>query len=184
MIVVSPHLDDAVFSASAMLEGSTVVTICAGIPPEGTPPTPFDERAGFSSGTEAMRARCEEDLAAAEIAGFEVRHMACLDRGYSTDQPLEAAVADAIRLAESRGEQLLGPLGIRHPDHKRIAAALPDSAWRYEELPYAYVWPEQETAPEELPGASWKEAAVRCYASQVTEATHMAEILSPERYHR
>lgn len=185
MIVLSPHLDDAVFSCSAMLDSSTVVvTVCAGIPPYGTPPSEFDERAGFTSGAEAMKARRREDRIAAQIGNFQIHHLDLLDAHYAEGEPLEKAVRKVAKWAEDAGEQLLGPVGLRHPDHKRIAGALPDSAWRYEELPYAYVWPVDNGEPEELPGAPWKEEAVRAYRSQITEATHMAEILSPERYHR
>jgi LmbE family N-acetylglucosaminyl deacetylase len=183
MIVLSPHCDDAVWSASALLESATVVTICAGIPPEGTPPTPFDRRAGFTSGAQAMRVRREEDREAAQFGGFEVEHLDWLDCGYAPDEPLEDVVAAICR--EAKGERILGPLGLRHPDHIRIGKALPDSAWRYEEIPYAYMGHSPNGTAEEFPGASWKRAAVYCYRSQINPSTHLKEILHmPERFYR
>jgi LmbE family N-acetylglucosaminyl deacetylase len=183
VIVISPHLDDAVWSASAMLGGTTVVTICAGIPPKATPPTPFDRRAGFTSGAEAMRERRQEDHDAAARGDFKVRHLDWLDCGYAKDEPLEDVVRMIVREAKARGELLLGPLGLHHPDHIRIASALPSWAWRYEELPYAYMNGADRDA-EVIKAPPWKEAAVRCYRSQINPTTHLKEILSPERFHR
>lgn len=188
MIVISPHLDDAVWSASAILEGATVVTICAGIPPEGMPPSEFDQRAGFKSAADAIHWRRREDHAAAAIGGFKVEHMGCLDNAYARKPQLIEDVTELICMwALHRGEQIVGPVGLRHPDHRRIASVLPDVAWRYEELPYAYVWPEEHGVNGTLEcsnGADWKEAAVWCYRSQINPTTHLKEILSKERLHK
>ncbi len=198
MIVLSPHLDDAVWSCHGLLEGATVVTICAGIPSASTPPTQFDKRAGFRSAANAMRARRREDEAAAVLAGFTVRHLNYLDHGYGVEQDMVSAVEEALADV-GEGEPVIGPLGLRHPDHQRIAYAFAAvahrdrlNAWLYEELPYAYVWPENLapalralllgeytvtrcSVPE-------KADAVNAYRSQTTGA-HMDAILAPERYH-
>lgn len=201
MIVLSAHLDDAVWSASSWLleHDCEIVTICAGIPPAGTPPTQFDQRAGFASGDEAMRARREEDEEAAEMLGCWVRHLDILDAGYGAiDGAIEREVDDL--LADADGV-VLGPLGLSHPDHIRVARAFRRAArehnidaWCYEDLPYARMHPESVvpalaearaggiTAERASPAS--KEAYVRAYRSQVGPTTHMREILGPERFHR
>lgn len=66
LLVVSPHLDDAVLSCSAVLERSEpvdVLTIFTGAP---EPPQTgwWDEECGFSSSAESVPARLREDEAA------------------------------------------------------------------------------------------------------------------------
>jgi hypothetical protein len=87
--------------------------------------------------------------------------------------------------AAEKGEQVVGPVGLRHPDHIAVAEALPDDAWRYEEMPYTYVWPEGEADADELSPPDWKGEAVLCYRSQIKPDTHLDEILHrPERIRR
>lgn len=200
MIVFAPHLDDAVWSASNLLgPGVTVVTVCAGIPPQGTPATQFDTRAGFPTGDAAVRARRAEDEAAAAQLGYEPVHLDCLDAGYPGGPSIAVAVATVLKDADA-DEVIVGPLGLRHPDHVAVAMAVREEvrvrnlqAWSYEEQPYAYVWP-ADLAPalarmglgEETitrPSRPEKAAAVAAYVSQVKGA-HIDAILAPERYHR
>jgi hypothetical protein len=48
VVIVSPHLDDAVLSAASQLlrPGARVVTVCAGEPPAGTPLAYWDRLTG------------------------------------------------------------------------------------------------------------------------------------------
>lgn len=195
-VIISPHLDDAVFSCAGELSGATVVTICAGVPPEDTPPSDFDRRAGFRSAREAMRARREEDHDAAAVLGFTPRHMDQLDHAYGGGD-LVGAVGSALAGLDA-GADVYGPLGLRHPDHKLIAAAFRTiartrhlSAWVYEDQPYAYVWPEDlegaiahvDTIAFTRPSPPDKREAVDAYRSQIGPQTHMAAIMAPERIH-
>lgn len=198
MIVLSTHLDDAVFSCYEMLRqgDATLVTICAGIP-EDAPPSPFDERAGFITGAEAMRARREEDRAAAELVGCEVRHMDCLDRCYSHTEDIAGAVTEA--LAGIGGELVFGPLGLHHPDHRAVARQFRTvalerglNAWVYEDQPYAKLHRAEAASAAvgcrvpsmKMRPSRGKEAAVRAYGSQIGGWSHMDEILGTETYHR
>jgi LmbE family N-acetylglucosaminyl deacetylase len=197
VILISPHLDDGVFSCFEMLrQGATLVTICAGIPSEDTPPSQFDQRAGFTSAADAMHARRLEDLAAAEVVGFKAIHLDYLDTSYGGND-LAGGVEEAFALA-SRRETIYGPLGLRHPDHQTIASAFRSQsrkhygeAWVYEELPYAYVWPEYLGPALKLTDVGptvtrvcheSKREAVDAYVSQ-TKGAHMDAILAPERCH-
>lgn len=200
MIILSTHLDDAVWSCHGALRGATVITVCAGIPPEHAGPTQFDTRAGFASGADAMRARRAEDTAAAALAHFTPVHLDCLDAGYparlTSGGDIASAVSDVLH-SVADDALVLGPVGLRHPDHhavsaafRRVVAELNLNAWLYEDLPYAYVWPEtlapalagvgEETITR--PCSAEKRVAVETYASQA-KGCHLDAILAPERYH-
>ena len=68
IVVVSPHLDDAVLGCGRLLAAhpdATVITVYAGAPPEYPDPmTHWDTAAGFSTGDDVLGARREEDRAA------------------------------------------------------------------------------------------------------------------------
>lgn len=201
MIVISPHLDDAVWSCMGILaeHRATVVTICAGIPPKKTPPSMFDERAGFATAQLAMKARRQEDINACRKLDAKTVHLSCLDCAYGDvdDKEIRAAVEKALAKADG---PVIGPLGLRHPDHQRVATAFRRTArnngldaWVYEDLPYAYTWPEflapalmlakcgEQTVTRRTDLS--KRDAVETYRSQVNGSTHMDAILAPERYH-
>lgn len=76
--VVSPHLDDAVFSLGGAIAdlrsaGRTVriVTVFAGVPGSDAPPSPWDERCGFESAAESAVRRRAEDKRACALLGVE-----------------------------------------------------------------------------------------------------------------
>lgn len=206
MIVLSPHLDDAVFSCGALLakHEAMVITICAGIPAEDVKPSHFDVMAGFPTAADAIRERRVEDLRAAAVLGIETVHSPCLEEQYDRHpdhaKRVRAAVFDALASIKDE-EILLGPLGLRHPDHEAVAAAFLEfiaerrsgRAWLYEELPYRALWPEYigpaaagagcespteyftDTAP------AIKHRALRCYTTQLV-GMDTQPLLLPERY--
>ena len=60
MVVISPHLDDAVFGCGRLLAsrpGSIVVTLFAGVPDDAGQLTDWDARCGFTTAGEAVWAR-------------------------------------------------------------------------------------------------------------------------------
>lgn len=200
MIVLSTHLDDGVFSCYEMLRqgDATLITVCAGIPAEDVPPSPFDSRGRFRSGADAVRARRAEDHTAAELVGCEVRHLDCLDRCYSHTEDIAGAVTEAL-FDVGDDEPVFGPLGVYHPDHRAVArqfraVALERglNAWLYEDQPYAKLHPDEakaaavgcRTPSVKMRPSPGKEAAVRAYRSQIGGWSHMAEILGEETYHR
>jgi LmbE family N-acetylglucosaminyl deacetylase len=76
IVVVSPHLDDAVLSLGATIASwvragndVSVLTVFAGDPNSTSEPSEWDARAGFGSAAEAARARREEDAAACRVLG-------------------------------------------------------------------------------------------------------------------
>lgn len=83
ILVLSPHLDDAVFSAWSLIDrpGSEVWTVFAGIPDEDVV-TEWDRRNGYSSGASLIRTRRTEDDVA--LQGITHRHFDFLERAYTT----------------------------------------------------------------------------------------------------
>lgn len=150
IVVVSPHLDDAVLSCGGLLgarPGSTVVTVYTGVPDAADLLTDWDRRCGFGSAAEAMRERRREDARAMAIVrghglalGFlDSQYIACADAGL-------LALTEALMrtLAELRPDAVAIPLGLLHADHVRVsdAALMVRDAWRgpawlvYEDVPY------------------------------------------------
>ncbi|RKU00245.1 GlcNAc-PI de-N-acetylase [Burkholderia sp. Nafp2/4-1b] len=152
-LVISPHLDDAVFSCGQLLAqapGSVVVTVFAGIPARDTAAPPWDRRAGFHTADEAVRARRAEDRRALALLDARPVWLDFLDDQYGTPA---ASTAIAARLADTidahPGFGVLAPAGLFHRDHVQVQRAalmvLRDDAragatartWRfYEDVPY------------------------------------------------
>ncbi|WP_175727190.1 PIG-L deacetylase family protein [Burkholderia ambifaria] len=152
-LVISPHLDDAVFSCGQLLAqapGSVVVTVFAGIPACGSDAPPWDRRAGFRTADEAVRSRRDEDRCALAMLGAQPVWLDFLDDQYGTRAP---STAIAARLADTidahPGFGVLAPAGLFHRDHIQVQQAVltllrdnsraGDAArvWRfYEDVPY------------------------------------------------
>lgn len=124
--VVSPHLDDAVFSCGMLLAthpGSVVCTVFAGEPPMRQT-TPWDRASGFMDSHEAMQTRWREDRRALQFCGASAVHLGFLDSQYAS-LPAAEDVADGIARAwqESGIQTLVVPLGLYHSDHLATADA-------------------------------------------------------------
>ncbi|GAA2899620.1 hypothetical protein [Microbacterium esteraromaticum] len=99
ILVVSPHFDDAVLSAWALLDrepagAADVLTVFGGLPAAGKS-TVADAACGFRDGIEAIHARREEDDRA--LAGVAARHwwLPLVDLQYTTGQR-DVSDAEAI----------------------------------------------------------------------------------------
>lgn len=186
MIVVSPHLDDAVFSCGEHLEpGATVITVMAGIP-ERREPTHWDELAGFGSPKAHVEARWREDIQSLDALGLGMpTHLDFLDSQYAPPAS-QHDISAALRRLLPDGAVVMVPLGLRHPDHETVGRACRLLDRReligYGELPYMALWPDlvgpaldwwaswgYTATPLHLPEQHTPErklAAVRRYASQ------------------
>ncbi|MEK6367065.1 MULTISPECIES: PIG-L family deacetylase [Burkholderia] len=126
LFVVSPHLDDAVFGCAALLAarpGAVVCTVFA-----GTPAAPqqrdWDRAAGFTDSTAAMDERRREDERALAWCAARGVYLDFLDAQYGASPTVSTlARALAAQLARYPGAVPLLPLGLRHPDHERVARA-------------------------------------------------------------
>lgn len=126
-IVVSPHLDDAVFGCGRWLAahpGATVVTVFAGVPGDAGQRTDWDVRSGFERADEAMAMRRREDRAALDLLGASTCWLDFCDGQYG-QSTTPAAIAAALRslLRHAEPEELLLPLGLFHPDHRLVHEA-------------------------------------------------------------
>jgi LmbE family N-acetylglucosaminyl deacetylase len=166
--VVSPHLDDAVFSLGAFMARASrrgaavrVITVFAGDPARADPPSEWDRRCGFASGIEAVQRRRAEDAAACRLVGATAVWLPFSRRVAPTDRSYEAvglAVADA---AASCGTILLPGYPLFHPDHAFVTRLLlrDHLAVRrvglYVEQPYAaWKWTHERGAGREPPAVT------------------------------
>lgn len=201
-LIVSPHLDDAVLGLGqylAVRPGTTVATVFAGIPEDEL--SDYDRSCGFTSSTEAMTTRRDEDAAALRTLHGRPHHLDFLDRQYG--QPTDDDTLTAALAAMYRPDVLaFVPLGIGHPDHDQVArcarSALPAGTLVcFEELPYRVLHPEQVIeALDKIRAEGWaigelpypleqgarerKVAALECYRSQFADPAEPM-FLCPER---
>jgi LmbE family N-acetylglucosaminyl deacetylase len=194
VLVLSPHLDDAVLSCGHFLyanPSTTVVTVLAGAPEI------FHE--GYNSKTtgkpyapDAISVRRDEDRKAVEYLGATPVWLDLLDADYGEYRPPRDYV-DVIHdeiareLDETRPASIFAPLGLMHSDHLAVSDACielavnsPVAWYLYMDLPYGlanrrvllkrlatlsqHVQLVEFDSHDGEPGI--KERAVRLYASQ------------------
>ena len=125
--VVSPHLDDGVFSLGVSMRAATragasvdVVTILAGKPASETPADDSNRRAGFATAGEAARARRQEDRRGCEAVGARPVWLDLSDD--RNDEVPEEELRQAIAQALAGYDAVLIPgFPIAHPDHVRVS---------------------------------------------------------------
>jgi LmbE family N-acetylglucosaminyl deacetylase len=170
--VLSPHLDDAVFSCWHVLAGPgavEVVTVFAGIPDEGTPLPRWDRITGAHNSAERVRERLAEDREALALAGREGTYLHFVERQYGAEHPSVEEVVLALRERVSAGSEVFAPAGIGdHSAHVLTRQAALELAGEgrkarfYADLPYAteFGWPAWVTGDEPDPyrdvDAAWR----------------------------
>ena len=140
VVVVSPHLDDAVLSCAGLIAGApgtAVITVFAGNPPArgastsadvlpGT--TAWDQASGFAAGDDVVGLRRDEDRAALAHLGAAPHWLDFLDSQYVVDpgesaQPADIAAGVREAITELQPATIAFPLGLEHTDHKRTHEA-------------------------------------------------------------
>ena len=156
VVVVSPHLDDAVLGCGRFLAvhpGATVVTVFAGNPPQYPEPMrKWDVQSGFDPGDDVMAARRKEDDAALACVGATPVHLDLIEYTYNPgDVPVRPDViveSLAPALAALEPTLVLAPFGLANPDHDMTHRAcmlardrLGDdvSWWCYEDMGYKHI---------------------------------------------
>lgn len=162
LVILSPHLDDAVLSCGQLMAGRpdvTVVTAFTGTPRRHRMLTTYDKDCGFRSAEEAMTVRRREDhQAMRDLHAAPSVYLDLLDNQYDPAKDQDdtmAAIVEAVAevIEELRPETVIGPMGLAHPDHLICAGALRWLAedrshmdwWVYEDLPSRVLYPEQVT---------------------------------------
>jgi LmbE family N-acetylglucosaminyl deacetylase len=174
IVVLSPHLDDAVLSTWSVLAGArdvVVVNVFAGVPEPGPPPR-WDRMAAAADSREHMHQRLEEDRAALALAGRPAVYLSFLDGHYRAEAPAGAELAAAIDGALPAASLVYAPAGIGgHADHLLVRDVAIELSRRtrlplclYAELPYAvrFGWPSWVSAapadPRVVVDADWEVA--------------------------
>jgi LmbE family N-acetylglucosaminyl deacetylase len=131
IVVVSPHLDDAVLSLGATITAAahrgasiTVLTVFCGDPFSQAPSGPWDLKSGFSTEGEASRARREEDRQACAILGVKPYWLSFGDEQYDRHgdgDRIAAAVTAAIAGADT---VLIPGWPLLNPDHSWLTSRL------------------------------------------------------------
>lgn len=199
--VLSPHLDDAVFSLGATIACAArggarveVLTVFAGDPESSRPAGDWDRRAGFATEGEAAAARRREDRHACSLLSATPLWQTFSDEQYPGDRD-DALLAGALKEALRGTETVLVPAyPLTHADHLHLAEVVLGAGLvggriaLYVEQPYA-LWEEAPRLPdrvrEMVPGSlSWspvrvgyrdlglKLLACRAYATQLALIPH------------
>jgi LmbE family N-acetylglucosaminyl deacetylase len=125
IVIVSPHLDDAVLGCSTLMAahpGVTVVTVFAGRPPEyPSPMLHWDTLCGFVAGDEVHVARRAEDAAALAVLDAVPVWLDFVEHSYleRADWVRPPEVVDALEAAvrAPRPTAVFLPFGLANPDH-------------------------------------------------------------------
>ena len=170
VVVLSPHLDDAVFSVGALTRSLTRrgvlvtgVTVLAGDPDSAAPAGRWDARSGFSTQGEAARRRRDEDRRAWRRLGARAVWLPHADEQYPR-LAADSTIAAEITRATADADAVLVPgFPLRHDDHRWLSALASDPAvieparlGFYVEQPYAAALNEEPVLPVEAPyGMEW-----------------------------
>jgi LmbE family N-acetylglucosaminyl deacetylase len=155
IVVISPHLDDAVLGCGRLLAAhpnATVITVYAGRPPEYPEPmTRWDTISGFVAGDDVLAIRRKEDEGALGELGATPVWLDFVEHQYlerpdwvGADQTVDTLEA-AVRAAQPTA--VLAPFGIANPDHtethdaaRMVRDRIPEPAWFcYEDMGYKHI---------------------------------------------
>jgi LmbE family N-acetylglucosaminyl deacetylase len=127
LTVISPHLDDAVFSCGALLaaaQDAVVVTVLAGVPDAPMDLPDWDRAAGFSSVAQAVSQRRREDARGLNLLGARPEWLGFLDGQYGPKHTAEDIMAGlAASPSMQRGGTVVAPMGLFHSDHVLVGKA-------------------------------------------------------------
>src|SRR5829696_8745084 len=153
ILVLSPHLDDAVLSAWSVIADApdvAIVNVFARIPEPGAVPR-WDLLTGALDSRAQMHERLDEDRAALALAGRSAIYLPFLDGQYRSGDHGTAELAAAVSAAVPAASILYAPAGIgAHADHVIVRDVAIGLSRRlglplalYAELPYAvrFGWP-------------------------------------------
>jgi hypothetical protein len=155
VLLLSPHLDDAVLDCWSLLTGAAdvqVLNVFAGVPAPGSVAY-YDRLAGAADSAEHVRRRVAEDRSALALAGrtaLNLEFLACAYTGGRLE-PSFGRLDDALTAHTPEASAVYAPaaLGAAHPDHDLLRSYALALATRgipvrlYADLPYCtvYGWP-------------------------------------------
>jgi len=156
VVVVSPHLDDAVLGCARFMSvrpGVIVVTVFAGNPEAYPDPMRlWDVQSGFGPDDDVMEVRRGEDRAALALLDATPIHLDFVEHTYNPgDTPVAPdVIADGLvaTLAGLEPTLVLAPFGLANPDHDvthracmQVRDRLDDAVswWCYEDNGYKHI---------------------------------------------
>jgi LmbE family N-acetylglucosaminyl deacetylase len=183
IVVLSPHLDDAVVSAWHVLTGGgevLVVNFFAAVPPDDSAPTMADRLAGFTSSAELVKTRHEEDRNALALVGCQAITLDFIEDQYRAQPVSVDELGEGFLARVPAAASVIAPVAIGgHPDHRLIRdvglrlASEGHAVELYGDIPYIvrYGWPSWVTGvdpgPHLVVEAYWDE-----FLAEVTERGH------------
>jgi LmbE family N-acetylglucosaminyl deacetylase len=156
VVIISPHLDDAVLSCGRFMSvhpGVTVVTVFAGNPEAYPDPMRvWDVQSGFGPDDDVMEARRREDRSALARLDATPKHLDYIEHTYNLgDKPVAPrliAEGLVVALDELAPTLVIAPFGLANPDHdvthrgSMLARDEVDPAvswWCYEDNGYKHI---------------------------------------------
>jgi LmbE family N-acetylglucosaminyl deacetylase len=155
IVVISPHLDDAVLGCGRLLAvhpNATVLTVYAGRPPAYPDPmTRWDTISGFVQGDDVIAARRKEDEGALAELNANPVWLDFVEHQYlerpdwvGADQTIDT-LEDAVR--DANPTAVFMPFGLANPDHTEthdaarvVRERIADPAWfAYEDQGYKHI---------------------------------------------
>jgi LmbE family N-acetylglucosaminyl deacetylase len=124
LVILSPHLDDAVWSCFSLLareEDVVVATVFAGIP-DGEPGW-WDVQCGITDSAAHVRDRRSEDAAVLASLGHAAVHLELLDGQYRDEPVAGEEIVRALAERVPAVRRVYSPGGIGHPDHALVRDA-------------------------------------------------------------
>jgi LmbE family N-acetylglucosaminyl deacetylase len=127
VVILSPHLDDAVLSCWHLLGGSRevcVINVFAGSPPPGSGASWWDRLTGATDSTARMEERRAEDREALAVAGRTAISLDFLDEQYEPPGQSTAEIASRLRELIDPDAVVYAPAALgMHNDHERVRDA-------------------------------------------------------------
>ena len=169
VVVVSPHLDDAVLSVGTVIRSLssagdrvTVLTVLAGDPASRVAAGEWDASCGFRTAGEAVAARREEDRRACELLGAAPVWLPYCDDQYERGADDDTIAAQVERVTSGADVVLLPGFPLLNPDHAWLTALVakherdPGRLGYYVEQPYAaQLWQPPSLPAGATTGITW-----------------------------
>jgi LmbE family N-acetylglucosaminyl deacetylase len=150
LVVVSPHLDDAVLSLGATIAHAAeagshveILTVFACLPTSDAPTDDWDRKSGFATEGEAAQQRRREDKSACAILGVAPRWLEFGAQPYDRHASMEEVVS-AVQAATAGADTVLMPgFPLAHADHAALTNSLLSHGLScrvglYAEQPYSF----------------------------------------------
>ena len=127
VVILSPHLDDAVLSCWHLLCGPGdvgVINVFAGSPPPGAGASWWDRKTGATDSAARMEERRAEDREAFAIAGRTATSLDFLDEQYDPPDQSVEEIASKLRELIAPEAVVYAPAALgEHGDHRRVRGA-------------------------------------------------------------